>query len=93
MSHESDPPGAADEDPGDEWFERMEPIWAVTRAEAIRRFPPGTVVVHPEWPGVGLVEHVDDMGDLYVSWPVTGTDVWPIEWCEGLRVVGFRSRN
>lgn len=89
MSHESDPSGAADEDPGDEWFERMEPIWAFIRSEATRRFPPGTLVLHSEWPGVGLVEHVDEMGDLHISWPQTGTGIWALEYCNDLRVVGF----
>lgn len=93
MSNDSDSPGAADEDPGDEWFDRMEPIWALTRAEAIRRFPAGTVVLHPDWPGVGLVEHVDDTGDLHITWPRTGTGICALEYCNDLRVVSFVARH
>jgi len=75
-----------DEDPGDEWFERMEPEWHRLRAEAMARFPPGTEVRDRNG-RTGRVLLVDSMGDLHVDSEPGGVGIVTSQYWDRLTVI------
>lgn len=75
-----------DEDAGEDWFDQLEPVWAATKSEALRRFPPGSRVIEAPTTEVGEVLLVDDMGDLHIRWANSGVGITSSPW-SGLEVV------
>lgn len=80
-------PAEFQEDPEDQLSEQeLEIVWAARRADAQRQFPRGSKVRHPDRRGSGVVEVIDDLGDLHITWDGDGTSIWSSPW-DGLVAV------